>query len=124
MLTREEYRVSKGLPRRGIGLDHSFLSPNGTISQRERDREWGRLGATVDALAQNDAEFDAMVRRGEAYDPALLAHDAKQRAQRIQTIEGQIRFYRSIGMGKRGKVKPTYQRMIDGFEAELSALRT
>lgn len=123
-MTREDFRASKGLPRTGLGMDHSLISPNGRLSKRAASAATDKLRDTWRKIDAVDTEYDAKVLAGEIIEPsgATLRHLEEQREKKRATLRNQIQFYRHVGLGKRGKVKPTFQRIIDGYQAELDAL--
>lgn len=125
-MTVQDYWASKGLPRFGLGIDHSTLSPNGQVSKRARDAEHAKLRAVCAAIAKATREYEDKVRAGEIADPTGRTERALAEAEtkRVQTLKLQaanrIEMLRRVGVGKRG-LRPKYARIIAEIESELAA---
>lgn len=124
-MTAADYRASIGLPRNGIGLDHSIISPNGRVSDRTRQGTQNKQSETMRALTQSDKDYENKVLSGAIIEPGggTIRARLSEIDSSIPTIEGQIRFYEHLGMGARGKIKPKYQKVIDEFKDRISALQ-
>jgi len=123
-LTREQYRERKGLPARGLDIDHSMLSPNGRLSPRLKNAETDRLSETMRRLEEADREYADLVRSGRIIEPggSILRQDSEARATKRKILQDRIEEYKRLGMGKRGTIKPSFQRAIDEFQTELDSL--
>lgn len=128
-LTIEQYRASKGLPSAGLGLDHSMISPNGRVSDRQKEAGLAKMRETWSALLVADDEYVAAIRSGEIVDPSgaysaerFRRIDAERVAKDIAINEGHIRFYTSIGQGRRG-LRPKFARIVAEYQAKIDALR-
>ena len=128
-MTIQQYRTSKGLPSFGLGLDDSLLSPNGRLSKRLKDLQTTKMQETSRALGRVDAEYIEAIKSGAIVDPSgtysiaslLLAYREKAE-QEISSLQSSIDTYRRMGQGKRG-IKPTYQKVIDEYEAKIAEIR-
>lgn len=50
--------------------------------------------------------------------------ETKRLLSSIGSNESHIRFMKSIGIGKRGKIKPTYQRVIDEYQQKIDEAKS
>lgn len=110
--------------------EHSLLSPSGRMSGRALEAAKARERERAGVAGAKAAEWAAKIRSGEFVDPTDLNRRARQidyeiqqARTRIESHEGQIRFYTSIGMGKRGKIRPKFARIIAEYEGIILGLR-
>jgi len=90
----------------------------GMMSKRQKER-WQK-----DAMERMDIE--ARIKQLRASDEELAtvekARVDREREGRISQLNRQIADLKSIGIGKSGKMRPSYQRTLDIAEAELATL--
>ena len=110
-------------------LDHATLSPSGHCSARARKQQETAMLERIASNKQAHALYDAAVLSGDVMDPSgkvtqagLLAEIERQRQikinGRLAQINTQIRMLESVGIGKKGTIRPSYQKQIDELNNE------
>lgn len=107
---------------------HTPLISDGAISPFEL----GLMSKRQHEKWQRDAQMKMIVRSRirdlRRIDAEILKEEddeaQQKKAARIAYLQNSISTWRQFGVGKSGKVKPTYRRCIDKAQAELDALTT
>ena len=110
--------------------NHTMLSPSGKVSGRARGQAMNRESEKVQRAGERAEEYYAEVRAGRIINPndphrrtIMIHREIKDFEDKIESAESKIKFYESIGMGKRGKIKPSYKRVIDEFAEDISVYK-
>ncbi len=128
-----QFATSQGASSDFDITDHSLLSPSGTISKRAKGQALERLLKRIEGNAQAHKDFEAAILAGTIVDSEgkitkqSLEDEQKQRDQkkidsRVSQIDTQIRNLENVGIGKKGTLRPSFQKEIDGLEIEKAEL--
>lgn len=128
-----QFAKSQGAPSDFDITDHALLSPSGTISKRAKGQALERLLDRIEKNKQAHRDFEAAIIAGEIIDSEgkvtkeSLEDEQKQRDQkkidsRVSQIDTQIRNLKNVGIGKKGTIKPSFQKEIDSLEIEKAEL--
>lgn len=110
-------------------LDHGTLSPSGHCSARAKRQQEKAMLERIESNKQAHILYDAAILSGDIIDPygkvtrsSLLAEIERQQQTKVKgrlaQINTQIRMLESVGIGKRGTIRPSYQKQIDVYKSE------
>lgn len=114
-------------------LDHGTLSPSGHCSKRARIQQEKAMLQRIASNKEAHILYDAAILSAKVIDPSgkvtrmgLIAEQdraGKDKIRgRIAQIDTQVRLLKSVGIGKKGTIRPSYQRQIDTYLTERKTL--
>lgn len=120
-----QYLTSRGI--KDPGLDHSRLSPNGSVSARSRNAMMQRYEADLAAYSQAQRDYQEAIDSGEIVDPsgkyykrdkkAELDKATKEKIERLKRQADEFREYAAMGFRKKAHTK-----QAEVIEAEIEKL--
>ncbi len=120
-ITFQRFLVERGTPSLN-SQDQSPLSPNGRISASRRARLHRQEATRLSALGQAQREYGQLIDAGTINDTSgqytarpAIADSAGREVYLVRRIATLMKF----GIGKSGKLRPSYQREINSAQAEL-----
>lgn len=98
----------------------------GTISGFQVAKMSGRSRRAWEARVDEAFRVEAQIRELSKTDEQIAAEEAakvaKQRSNAIDSHRRDIKLWLDMGKGAKGKIRPSYQKMIDRARAELTKL--
>lgn len=114
-------------------LDHGTLSPSGHCSARAKRQQQAAMLERIESNKQAHTLYDAAILSDDLIDPsgkvtkAGLVVEIKRQQQakiegRLAQINTQIRMLESVGIGKKGTIRPSYKKQIEACKTERAQL--
>lgn len=114
-------------------LDHGTLSPSGHCSRRAKQQQEKAMLQRIASNKEAHILYDAAILSASLVDPSgkvtrmgLIGEEqTRQQAKttsRIAQIDTQIRMLESVGIGKKGTIRPSYQKQIDTCRQDRRSL--
>lgn len=131
-----QFAVERGYPDDNDVVDHSALSPSGTMSKRNQQFTLNKHRERAERNIKAHQEYETAIRRGEIIDPTgritkqkLEAADARVKDAALQNaianIDSHIQTIENLGSMSHlpsGKLKAAYQRTVDEYNRQKAAL--
>jgi hypothetical protein len=129
-----QFCCRNGYPSDYDVLEHADLSPSGHCSKRDKVHRMNRMETRMSLNKLAHREYEAAIYQGNIVDPSkeYTIEEMNQRQVEIQNrinsgriaqLERHISDLQCVGIGKLGKIKPSYQRQIEECQKELATIR-
>ena len=129
-----QFCIQNGYPANGDILNHSILSPSGSMSKRSRDSELKAMRERIGQNIKAHAEYEALIFSGDIVDPsgdytrkAIVKAINDDIQKHIDCKNTGIAYILSLGRmahTKSGKLRKGYQRTVEDYKNQISELLT